>query len=86
MSQDQTAVLLDALRQRIEDLNRLSTELHLYGGTEHEPDVWRRLHHVSSRACEVAEFGLRAGYHSGESSSPSCRCSADPGPDGPVGP
>lgn len=82
MSENQTALLLDALHQRIEDLNRLSTELHLYGGTEHEPDVWLRLYHASSRACEVTELGLRGGFPPDGSSPGPCCCppAPEPGP------
>lgn len=82
MSQDQTALLLDALRQRIEELNRLSTELHLYGGTGHAPDVWLQLHSSCARALEVTELGLRSTSSPRGSSTDPCRCppAREPGP------
>lgn len=80
MSRDTTPALLDALRDRIDELNRLSAELHLRGGTEHEPDVWLRLLHESTRACEIAELGLRASADSDAGDATPCQCRSGPVP------
>lgn len=75
MTQDQTALFLDALQQHLNDLQRLSTELHLHAGTEHEADMWFRLHSASTRVCGVAELGLQASSSHEESTSPDlCEC------------
>lgn len=81
MPQDQTPLLAAALRDRIDELNRLSAELHLRGGTENEPDVWLRLLHESTRVCEVAELGLRASMDSDASDASPCQCRSGPAPE-----